>query len=121
MARELNFPVDIEVGPTIREPDGLALSSRNAYLSASERAQAPVLYRALKCAETLLASGERQASRLEQEMQATIQAAPDAQLDYARVVDRWTLEPVAVINREALAAVAARFGKTRLIDNLVLG
>lgn len=121
MVAELNFPVEIEVGPTIREPDGLALSSRNAYLSAAERAQASVLYRALRRAETLLASGERQASRLEQEMQAMIQAAPGAQLDYARVVDRRTLEPVTAVEGEALAAVAVRFGKTRLIDNLVLG
>jgi pantoate--beta-alanine ligase len=121
MVAELNFPVAVDVGPTVREPDGLALSSRNAYLSAAERAQAPVLFRALRRAETLLASGERQASRLEQEMQVMIQSAPGAVLDYARVVDCWTLEPLSMVEREALAAVAVRFGGTRLIDNLVLG
>jgi pantoate--beta-alanine ligase len=121
MVAELNFPVAVDVGPTVREPDGLALSSRNAYLSAAERAQAPVLFRALRRAETLLASGERQASRLEQEMQVMIQSAPGAVLDYARVVDCWTLEPLTMVEREALAAVAVRFGGTRLIDNLVLG
>ncbi len=121
MVTDLNFPVRIEVSPTVREPDGLALSSRNAYLSAAERAQAPVLYRALRHAETLLASGVRQASRLEQEMQAMIRTVPGAQLDYVRVVDCRTLEPVTQVEGEVLAAVAVRFGKTRLIDNLVLG
>jgi pantoate--beta-alanine ligase len=120
MVAELNFPVAIEVGPTVREPDGLALSSRNRYLTSEERARATILCRSLRCAEAMLHSGVRDAARLEQEMQRMIGDTPGAALDYARVVDTGTLEPAGVIDREVLAAVAVRFGKTRLIDNLLI-
>lgn len=120
MVTDLNYPVVIEVCPTVREPDGLAMSSRNRYLSPEERAHATVLYRSLRCAETLLASGLRDALRLENEMQRMIRSTPGAELDYARVVDRRSLEPAGLVDREVLAAVAVRFGKTRLIDNLLI-
>jgi len=117
MVRDLNFPVEIEVCPTVREPDGLARSSRNAYLSAEERAHATVLYRALSLAETLARNGTRDVAVLEQRMRELIQATPGAALDYARVVDPETLADLREVRGRALAAVAVRFGKTRLIDN----
>jgi pantoate--beta-alanine ligase len=124
MVEELNFPVEIVPCPTVREPDGLALSSRNAYLTPEQRANAPVLYGALLCAERLFYSGVFAAARLEQEMARMIQATPGATLDYASVVDARTLAPAGIIDpeakREILAAVAVRFGRTRLIDNLLI-
>lgn len=124
MVEELNFPIEIVAGPTVREPDGLALSSRNQYLSPEQRANATVLYQALKCAEALLYSGVFEAARLEEEMADMIRETPGAELDYARVVDASTLAPAGIIDpegkRELLALVAVRFGATRLIDNLLL-
>ena len=120
MVEELNFPVRIEVGPTVRELDGLALSSRNVYLTPEQRQSATVLYRSLRCAEEMLHRGAQDGARLEQELQRMIREAPGAELDYARVVDRRSLEPAGHINGEVLAAVAVRFGKTRLIDNLLI-
>jgi pantoate--beta-alanine ligase len=105
----------------VREPDGLAMSSRNAYLSAEERAKATALYRALCHAATRIRSGERDASRIEGEMREMITAVPGAALDYSSVVDRRSLESVEEIDREVLVAVAVRFGKTRLIDNVTAG
>ena len=121
MIEELGFPVEMEVCPTVREPDGLAMSSRNAHLSADERARATVLYRALCHAATRIRSGERDAARVEREMREIIAAVPGADLDYAKVVDRRSLEDARTIDREVLIAVAARFGKTRLIDNVFAG
>jgi pantoate--beta-alanine ligase len=120
MVADLNIPVEIELCPTVREPDSLAMSSRNSYLIPEERANATVLYRALRHAEGLLRSGVRDASCLEQEMQRMIQAVSGAVLDYARVVDQDTLEDIRQVSGPVLAAVAVRFGKTRLIDNLIL-
>ena len=120
MVAELNIPVAIEVGPTVRGPDGLALSSRNRFLTPEERARATILLRSLRCAEAMFQSGIRDAARLEQEMRTMIVDTAGAALDYARVVDPWTLEPAGVIDREVLAAVAVRFGNTRLIDNLLI-
>ena len=120
MVADLNIPVTIELCSTVREPDGLAMSSRNSYLSPDERANATVLYRALRHAESLLRSGMRDASCLEQEMQRMIRAVPGAVLDYARVVDPATLVSAGVADCEVLAAVAVRFGSTRLIDNLLI-
>lgn len=121
MIQELGFPVEMEVCPTVREADSLAMSSRNAYLSPEERAGAIVLYRSLCHAATLIRSGERDASRIEREMQEMISGVPGANLDYASVVDRRTLEDVLTIDREVLIAVAVRFAKARLIDNLIVG
>jgi pantoate--beta-alanine ligase len=121
MIVELGFPVQMEICPTVREPDGLAMSSRNAYLSAEERAHATVLYRSLCHAATRIRTGERDPSRIEREMQEMIGAVPGALLDYASVVDRRGLETVKEVNGEVLVAVAVRFGKTRLIDNVIAG
>ena len=118
MTLDLNWPLQIEVCPTVREPDGLAYSSRNRYLNAEERSQATVLYRSLRLAESLIQSGERNAAGVEQQMQKMICAVPGAEIDYARVVDPATLDELRQIRGEVLAAVAVRFGKTRLIDNL---
>lgn len=120
MVRDLNFPVAIEVCPTVREPDGLAVSSRNLYLTPEERAQATVLYRSLQHAESLIRSGVRQAQRVEQEMQQMIRAVAGSEPEYARVVEGDTLEGLQEIRGEVLVAVAVRIGKTRLIDNLVV-
>jgi pantoate--beta-alanine ligase len=120
MVEEMNFPLEIVGCPTVREADGLALSSRNAYLTPEQRAHATVLYRALQGAEATLRNGVRDASRLEQEMARMIHAAPGAALDYTRVIDPVTLAPAGIIEKGALAAVAVRFGATRLIDNLLI-
>jgi len=120
MVRDLNFPVEIIPGPTVREPDGLALSSRNVYLSVEERRQALCLRRALDAAEQLYAAGERRAANIRQAMQERIAAAPLARTDYIEIVDDESLEPVADITRPARVALAVFLGKTRLIDNTVL-
>lgn len=120
MVRDLNFPIAIEGCPTVREADGLALSSRNAYLTPDERAKATVLYRALQRARQMIESGTRDARQIESEMRAMIQSVPGAELDYSRVVDRDTLADVNEIGKEVLVAVAVRFGKTRLIDNVIV-
>lgn len=119
MVRDLSFPVEIEVCPTVREPDGLAMSSRNSYLSPDERTRAVVLSQALKRAEARICAGERDAASIEHEMRDAI-AAAGAELDYASVVDRGTLASVDRIDGDVLVAVAARFGKTRLIDNVIV-
>ena len=120
MTQELNWPLQIVVCPTVREPDGVAYNSRNSYLSAEERSRASVLYRSLRLAENLIHSGARDAAGVEGEMRKMIQDVSGAELDYARVVDPATLEVLQQINGEVLAAVAVRFGKTRLIDNLII-
>jgi len=120
MVRDLNMPVEMIIAPTVREPDGLALSSRNAYLSAEERRQALVLRRALARIEELTQAGEASAERLRAEALAVLASEPSAQLDYLELVHPETLEPVADLTQGALAAVAAFVGRTRLIDNIVL-
>jgi pantoate--beta-alanine ligase len=121
MVRELSFPIAIEGCPTVREPDGLAMSSRNAYLSPDQRAKAPVLYRALQHAQRIIESGNRQTAGVEAAMREMIGAVSGADLDYARVVDLDTLKDLQEITGPVLIAVAVRFGKTRLIDNVVAG
>lgn len=121
MARDLDLPVRVVGCPTVREPDGLAMSSRNAYLSAEERVAAPVLYRALRTAETLALDGEKDAGLLADAMRECIAADPLASLDYALVADAVTLEPLDALGEmPARALVAARIGGTRLIDNIAL-
>ena len=124
MVEDLNLSVEIVACPTVREPDGLAVSSRNAYLTPEQRACATVLYQALLCAEGMLYKGVFDAAQIEQEMARMIEATPGAQLEYARVVDARTLAPAGIIDpagkRDVLALVAVRFGNTRLIDNLFL-
>ena len=121
MVRDLLIPVEIVSGPTVREPDGLALSSRNQYLDAAQRPRATCLRRALDEARRLFEAGERDAVRLADAMRAAVGREPGAQVDYASVVDDETLQPFeGSIVRPALAALAVRLGKTRLIDNDVL-
>ena len=120
MARDLCYPVRVVGAPTVREPDGLALSSRNRYLSTEERAQALVLWKALNVALDLFNTGEISAHRLEAAMGRTLQLAPAARLDYADVVHPDTLEPVTEARRGDVILLAAYVGTTRLIDNLPL-
>lgn len=120
MVRDLNFPVEIEVGPIIREPDGLAQSSRNVYLSEQERKSALVLSRSLNRLKNMFEQGERDSVRLVAIGKEEFTTDPGARLDYLEVVDPDTLEPLTSISKPALIAIAGFVGKTRLIDNLVL-
>ncbi|MBO0696806.1 MAG: pantoate--beta-alanine ligase [Zavarzinella sp.] len=120
MVADLNVPVTVRVHPTVREPDGLAMSSRNRYLDPAQRLSATSLYRALTKAEGLFAGGERSVVALERAMADVIAVAHGARLDYARVLDEETLDTITSVERPALAAVAVFFGTTRLIDNTVL-
>jgi len=120
MVRDLNIPVGIEVCPIVRDPDGLALSSRNAYLSPEERKSALALYRALKRVEALFTRGERDTAALISAATKELSGEPGVRLDYFEIVDPDNLEPQPTINRKALIAVAGFVGKTRLIDNILL-
>ena len=121
MVRDLRFPVEIVSGPTAREADGLARSSRNQYLTAEQRPQAVCLRRALDEAERLFAAGERDPRKLVAAMRAVVGRAPAAKIDYIEIVDDETLQPLAgPIARPALAALAVWVGTPRLIDNAVL-
>jgi pantoate--beta-alanine ligase len=121
MARDLNFNLEIIVCPTVREADGLAMSSRNAYLTPAERAAATVLYRALGQAKAAYEQGERNGAALRRLMVEVIAAEPLARLDYVSVADGHTLAEVEHIENGALVSMAVFIGKTRLIDNIVLG
>jgi pantoate--beta-alanine ligase len=121
MAHDLDFPVEVVVMPTIRESDGLALSSRNVYLSPPERQAALSLSRALQTAERLYADGERDASRLRDAMSAILAAEPLGQPEYVSIADNGTLQELDTLSGPALASLAVRVGRTRLIDNVVLG
>ena len=120
MVRDLKSPVEIVVCPIVREPDGLAMSSRNAYLNAGERRQAVILRKSLLRAEELFRTGERRTSELVQAAQKLFAQDPSVRLDYFQIVDPDTLEPVDTISGRALVAVAAYVGNTRLIDNTIL-
>jgi pantoate--beta-alanine ligase len=120
LVRGLDFGAEIVVCPIVREPDGLALSSRNAYLNPGERQAALCLSRALKIAADLVAGGERAGTKVAAAMAEEIVAEPLAELDYAAVVDPASFEDIETLDRPALALLAVRVGKTRLIDNLRL-
>ena len=120
MARDLDFPVQIAVGPIVRESDGLAMSSRNAYLDPQQRKAASVLHRVLMRVQHLADRGERDASKLIEAARAVVGEEPLARLDYVEAVDPESLEPVGDVRQGALVAIAAYFGSTRLIDNIVL-
>jgi pantoate--beta-alanine ligase len=117
MARDLAIATEVIACPTVREPDGLALSSRNVHLSAAERAAAPVLHRALVAARTRWEAGERAADVLRTTMRAELALEPLADVDYVSVADGETLAELDRIDGPALASLAVRFGATRLIDN----
>jgi pantoate--beta-alanine ligase len=120
MVRDLDVPVRLRVCPIVREPDGLALSSRNRYLDADQRRHAVVLHRALETGRGLIAAGERDPAVVQQAMTRLIVGTPGAALDYAAVVDYETLRPLERLRGEVLLALAVKFGTTRLIDNLLI-
>lgn len=120
MTRDLNFPVEIVIGPTVRESDGLAMSSRNSYLNPAERKAATVLYRALNAAQKAYASRERDGEVLRTAMRQTIETEPLAKLQYVSCADTLTLQELDRVENSALLSMAVYVGKTRLIDNIIL-
>ena len=120
MVTDLNFPVEMVVGPTVRESDGLALSSRNAYLNAEERKAAPVLYQALLAAKVKFDAGERNADMLQTVVRETIATASLVATQYVSIVNQDTFEELSEAGVGSLISLAARIGTTRLIDNIIL-
>jgi len=118
MARDLNLDTEIVLGPIVRESDGLAMSSRNAYLTGEERLAATVLHCALTAAREELAAGERDAARLQSTVRRVLDAEPLMKIDYVEVVDADSFEPVVRVTRSSYILLAAYLGKTRLIDNM---
>jgi len=121
MVTDLNMNLEVVVVPTQREPDGLAMSSRNVYLNPQERQAAVVLWRSMNLAQGLWQKGERDAERLRNEMVALIKKEPLARIDYVSIADTRTLDELSQIKGTALVSMAVYVGKTRLIDNLILG
>jgi len=120
MAADLNLPAEVRACPTVRDPDGLAISSRNVYLGGAERRQALALGRALRAAGEAVASGERNARQVGADVRRRLAAAEGVRLEYVAVVDPDTLDDLEQIGAQVLVAVAARVGATRLIDNVLL-
>lgn len=118
--RDLDVPVEVVVVPTMRDPDGLAMSSRNSYLTDGQRAQAPVLYRALVAGQDEFRSGETDAARLCLAVREVLATEPDLAVDYVSVADATTLEELQRADRPSVMSVAVRLGRTRLIDNVLL-
>jgi pantoate--beta-alanine ligase len=121
MVRDLNFPLEVVICPIVREADGLAMSSRNKYLEGADRQAATVLFRALSAAKELYEGGERSAEVLREKMKAVIGSEPLARMQYVSCADFDTLQELETITGRALLSMAVLFGKTRLIDNFVLG
>ena len=121
MTRDLNFPTEIVVCPIVREPDGLAMSSRNVYLDAEQRKAATVLYRSLRTAKELYEAGERNAEKIREKMKEVLAGEPLANVQYVSCADYDTLEELEEIKGKTLLSMAVFVGKTRLIDNFVLG
>ena len=121
MVTDLNMNLEVVTCATVRESDGLAMSSRNTYLNPEERKAATVLYRSLELAKQLYSQGERDAERIRREMTALIEQQPPAKIDYVSVADTETLEELETIEKAALVSLAVKIGKPRLIDNVVLG
>lgn len=121
MVKDLNINVEVVAVPTVREPDSLAMSSRNTYLNSEERKAATVLWRALSLAKGLYSQGQRSAERLRLEMKTLVEKEPLARIDYVSVADTETLEELDNIDRPTLVSMAVRIGRTRLIDNITLG
>jgi pantoate--beta-alanine ligase len=120
MASDLNLDTQIVVCPIVREADGLAMSSRNAYLGEAERRRATVLHRALDAARREILGGERNATRLVGRMREVLKAEPQAEPDYVEIVDAESFEPVTLLRRECLAVMAVRVGSVRLLDNMLI-
>ena len=121
MVADLNMNLEIVVVPTVRESNGLAMSSRNTYLNPEERQAATVLFKALSLARELWQGGEKDAGKIRHQMTSLIQKEPLAKIDYVSIVDANTLEELKKIDRPAIVFLAVRIGKTRLIDNVILG
>jgi pantoate--beta-alanine ligase len=121
MVTDLNMNLEIIVAPTIRETDGLAMSSRNTYLTTEERLSAPILYRSLRLAAEMYEKGERDANKIREAMTALICTIPSARIDYISISDIDTLNEIDTITGKVLISMAVRFGKPRLIDNIILG
>ena len=119
LSRDLNLGVEILVAPTIREADGLARSSRNVYLSADERRQAPILFHALQHGRDLVAAGEREREAVVSAMRTQVERAKDAKIDYAVAVNAESLRETEMLNGTVLLALAVQFGRARLIDNVL--
>jgi pantoate--beta-alanine ligase len=120
MVRDLHLPVEIVPAPTIREVDGLAMSSRNAYLSHGERRAATVLHRALRAAETAISEGERRGDAVRERLREVLNTEPLAHVEYAEVVSADSFQPVATLSGRLVLPLAVRIGGTRLIDNIRL-
>ena len=120
MAADLNMNLKVIVCPTVREADGLAMSSRNVYLSTEQRQTAPVLYKSLQLAKELFTNGEKNAEVILGQMTALIQKEPLGKIDYISISDTETLAPLKTIKKAALVSMAVKFGNTRLIDNVIL-
>jgi pantoate--beta-alanine ligase len=120
MVADLNIEVEVVVVPTVRESDGLAMSSRNIYLSPKERQAATVLFKALTLSRQLRQGGEKDTEKIRRQMTALIRKEPLAQIDYVSIADAETLEELVLLDRPAVASLAVRIGKTRLIDNMPL-
>ena len=120
MVDDLNVPIRVEACETVREPDGLAMSSRNRYLSKEDRVRAVGLWRALCLAQRRLDAGENTSASLEAAMRAELETAPVDSIDYAAIVHPGTMEPVEAVDESAVAIIAARVGSTRLIDNMTI-
>jgi len=121
MVSDLNFPLEIVICPTVREPDGLAMSSRNAYLNAEERRAATILYRALSAAKAAFENGERDGEALRSLLANTLASEPLARPDYVSVADPDSLDELTRVEGRVLFSLAVRIGTTRLIDNFVVG
>jgi pantoate--beta-alanine ligase len=120
MVKDLNMDIEVVGMPTIREPDGLAMSSRNAFLNPKKRKEAARLYRSLVKGKELFAQGERSAATILQEVKRIIEEEKSADIDYVKICDAHTLEDIEEIKGEAIIALAVKMGKTRLIDNIIL-
>jgi pantoate--beta-alanine ligase len=120
MVRDLDVPVSISICPTVREADGLALSSRNQYLTPEQRRQANVLFRALQETKALIEAGERDPATACAALRQRIESVPDAVIDYTEVVDAESMHPQEALREEVMLAVAVKFGTTRLIDNVLV-
>ncbi len=120
MVDDLNMPIEIRPCPTVREPDGLAMSTRNQYLDPDQRRQATCLHRALTRAAELIATGEKSAPAIIDVMTEIINSASQAQIDYISIVDKDLLQPLATLDRPCLIALAVRIGPARLIDNILV-
>jgi pantoate--beta-alanine ligase len=116
----LNMPLEIVICPTVREPNGLAVSSRNQYLSEQQKKDAANIYKSLQTCRRLIDAGTTETRQIIAEMQKILQQIPSGQIEYISIVDAETLESIEIIAGEVLAAVAVRIGTTRLIDNILV-